>query len=38
MNNLDNAVIITSKINLIRNQKVMLVYDLAALYEIETKR
>lgn len=29
--------IITNKIHLIRNQKVMLDYDLAVLYEIETK-
>lgn len=35
MNNLE---IITNKIHIIRNQKVMLDYDLAALYEVETKR
>lgn len=35
MNNLE---IITNKIHIIRNQKVMLDYDLATLYEIETKR
>lgn len=35
MNNLE---IITNKIHVIRNQKVMLDYDLAALYEVETKR
>ena len=29
--------IITNKIHIIRNQKVMLDYDLATLYEIETK-
>jgi hypothetical protein len=34
MNNLE---IITNKIHIIRNQKVMLDYDLATLYEIETK-
>ena len=34
MNNLE---IITKKIHIIRNQKVMLDYDLAALYEIETR-
>ena len=34
MNNLE---IITNKIHIIRNQKVMLDYDLAKLYEIETK-
>ena len=34
MNNLE---IITNKIHVIRNQKVMLDYDLAVLYEIETK-
>ena len=34
MNNLE---IITNKIHIIRNQKVMLDYDLAALYEVETK-
>ena len=34
MNNLE---IITSKIHIIRNQKVMLDFDLATLYEIETK-
>lgn len=34
MNNLE---IITNKIYIIRNQKVMLDYDLATLYEIETK-
>lgn len=34
MNNLE---IITNKIHIIRNQKVMLDYDLAVLYEIETK-
>lgn len=33
-----NLEIITQKIHEIRNQKVMLDYDLAALYEIETKR
>ena len=32
-----NSEIITQKIHEIRNQKVMLDYDLAALYEIETK-
>jgi ORF6N domain len=32
-----NLEIITQKIHEIRNQKVMLDYDLAALYEIETK-
>ena len=35
MNNLE---IITNKIHIIRNQKVMLDYDLATLYEVETKR
>jgi hypothetical protein len=35
MNNLE---IITNKIHIIRNHKVMLDYDLATLYEIETKR
>jgi hypothetical protein len=34
MNNLE---IITNKIHIIRNQKVMLDYDLAALYEVETR-
>ena len=34
MNNLE---IITNKIHIIRNQKVMLDYDLATLYEVETK-
>lgn len=34
MNNLE---IITNKIHFIRNQKVMLDFDLATLYEIETK-
>lgn len=34
MNNLE---IITNKIHIIRNQKVMLDYDLAILYEIETR-
>lgn len=34
MNNLE---IITNKIHIIRNQKVMLDYDLAILYELETK-
>jgi hypothetical protein len=34
MNNLE---IITNKIHIIRNQKVMIDYDLATLYEIETK-
>lgn len=29
--------IITTKIHLIRNQKVMLDFDLATLYEIETR-
>ncbi len=29
--------IITNKIHLIRNQEVMLDYDLSVLYEIETK-
>ncbi len=32
-----NIEVITHKIHLIRNQKVMLDYDLAALYEIETR-
>ena len=34
MNNLE---IITNKIHIIRNQKLMLDYDLAALYEVETR-
>jgi hypothetical protein len=35
MNNLE---IITNKIHIIRNQKVLLDYNLATLYEVETKR
>jgi hypothetical protein len=34
---MNNTEIITNKIHFIRNQKVMLDFDLATLYEIETK-
>ena len=34
---MNNIKIIADKIHFIRNQKVMLDFDLAALYEIETK-